>query len=98
MRNTIKTLVLATALATSGAGLAMAQAVPIDAVDEAPDTVYNPNAHFAYGVPAGYNGGYRTRAMLGAYNVSYPVSTPPVRTPQSVENTWFDHGSNLGEY
>src|ERR1700680_4424910 len=80
MRNTIKTLVLAAAMATGGATLVMAQAVPIDAAEEAPDTVYNPNARLVYGQPeqagigrsgGGSNfrtyGGYRGNAMIGGY-------------------------------
>jgi hypothetical protein len=103
MRNTIKTVLLATALATGGAGLAMAQAVPIDATDEAPDTVYNPNAGLVYGQPEqpaigrsgrssfGYPSGYRGNAMLGTYGSPYAASSP-----------WlFQQGrdqSDLGEY
>jgi hypothetical protein len=102
MRNTIKTLVLAAAMATGGAGLAMAQAVPIDAADEAPDTVYNPNAQFVYGQPeqpaigrSGRGnfayGGYRSRVMLDQYGSSYAANSP----------WFFTQGrdqSDLGEY
>lgn len=89
MRNTIKSLLLATALATGGAGLAMAQAVPIDATDEAPDTVYNPNAALVYGEPeqpaigrsgrgSFRNSGYYGRGdvMLGGYGSPYAASSP----------------------
>ena len=47
MRNMIKTFVLAAALTTGGAGLAIAQAVTIDGAEAAPDSVYNPNARLA---------------------------------------------------
>jgi hypothetical protein len=78
MCNTIKTFVLATALATGGAGLAMAQAVSIDAAQGAPDTVRNPNAHLLYGSEqgatiseSGRSSGYRGNAMLGDFNAPY---------------------------
>jgi hypothetical protein len=102
MRNTIKTFVLATALATGSAGLAVAQSVPIDAVDEAPDSVYNPNAALVYGQPEqpaigrsgrgsyGYTG-YRGNAMLGRYGSPYAASSP----------WFFEQGrdqSDLGEF
>ena len=48
MTSTIKGLLLATAFVTGSAGLAMAQRVPVDAAQEAPDTVYNPAAQNAY--------------------------------------------------
>ncbi len=76
---------LASALVTGAAGLAMAQGVPINSTSEAPDTVYNPNAHLAYGVPeqssannhGGFTyGGYRGNFMLGGYGQPQATSTP----------------------
>jgi hypothetical protein len=87
MRNSIKTFVLAAAMVTGAAGLAMAQAVPIDAADEAPDTVYNPNAPLLYGQPQqpaiGRSGGngfrtygsYRANQMTGSFG-PYAASSP----------------------
>lgn len=78
MRNTIKTLLVATALAAGGTSLAMAQSVPVDATELAPDTEHNTNVPFAEQDPIntgyGYNGGYRGRAMLGGFGSPYTNS------------------------
>jgi hypothetical protein len=103
MRNSIKTLLLATAMVAGGAGLAMAQSVPIDAVDEAPDSVYNPNSRLVYGQPVqansrsgrgsyGYYDGYRGRAMTGQYGSPYAASSPGFFEQQGRDQ------SDLGEF
>jgi hypothetical protein len=102
--HTIRKLALAAAMVGGTTGLAMAApAVTIDAVQEAPDSVYNPSAVNVYGVPdqslgaSAFNqpasfarqpAGYRAGLMLGGLNA--PIAT-------SAEERWFNHATDNGE-